>query len=277
MVQARGGQAEGRTGWKSRVIMVITTADVFSTRNQVNRKERSSRPQMSYISRNISKEQGLYFCKCPRAVWNDLTVVCPSLVSFPRRRKGGMVIIYRKMDMVYAKMFYGGWHPPASLLNSSSLLTLRRKNYCWIEDVRSYGKNLFIKNIVEIDISPWIRHCPNRPLLFSSGWESVISYLEHVLKILKGPKNVCFRNEKSSQTLCAECSSSTLNSSTIVRDANCELFSTFYDNVTRMVCELKHSNSATSLAVFYAILCFDIFQPKLDYLHSQRLLSMKLI
>ena len=85
-------EAEGRTDWKSKMKKVITTADVlFSTQNQVQSKKekghhvrrclifrsksseeqkkykKSSRPQMSYILRNISGEQGLYFCKCPRA------------------------------------------------------------------------------------------------------------------------------------------------------------------------------------------------------------------
>ena len=60
---------------KSKVKKVIANADIlFSAQNQIKsqEKKRSSGPQISYIPFSISREQGLYFCKCPRTALYDL-------------------------------------------------------------------------------------------------------------------------------------------------------------------------------------------------------------
>ena len=57
-------------------------------------------------------------------------------VSFLRRRKGGMV---------YAKIFYGECDGIPPHVPSTRVLTLRRKNYCWIEEVKLYLSKTLLK------------------------------------------------------------------------------------------------------------------------------------
>ena len=85
--------------------------------------------------------------------------------------------------------------------------TLRRKNYCSIEEIRSYGKTLFIKNIVEIgqrggDASPanfnkfWIRLC-----LQHRSDISILRYIPVVSNTAKDDKGLQIDSTQQTENL----------------------------------------------------------------------------